>query len=86
MVLTAVNWVDLADYFYVVKNPGTAVLGRVEFNGFTTTDTKWISYDMQITPVPESSTYGAICMGLLLALYGWRRFSHRSAAARSKSA
>lgn len=50
--LTILNWVNAADYFYSTNSPGATVLNRVEFSGFTTSDTKWLSYDRQITPVP----------------------------------
>jgi autotransporter-associated beta strand protein len=81
--LTVVNWVNAVDYFYATNSPGATVLDRVEFSGFTTVDTKWLSYDRQITPVPEPSTYGAVFAGVMFALYGWRR---ARAASASKSA
>ena len=41
---------------------------------WTGANTKWQSYDNQITPVPEPSTYGALLMGALGALLGYRRY------------
>ncbi len=66
--LTITGWADMVDYFFANNNPGAANLGRVEFATFLTTDSKWQSYDKQITPVPEPGTYGAVLVG---AMAGW---------------
>ena len=73
VVLTVANWVDAVDFFYAFNDPGAANLGRVVFTTFLPTDTKWIAYDNQVTPVPEPSTYGAMLIGAALGLVWWRR-------------
>ncbi len=69
------NWTNAADYFYSQTGytQGSAPLDQVEFQGWDTDDTKWQSYDHQITPVPEPSTYGAGLIALALAVAAWRR-------------
>jgi hypothetical protein len=79
VTLTITNWADAADYFYSVANPGANNLGRIVFNGFTGADTKWQSYDKQITPVPEPATYGALLLGLSTLFAGWRLYRRRTA-------
>ncbi len=58
-ILTITNWSDAVDFFYSINDPGAANLGRILFSGYSSSDTKWQSWDHQITPVPEPSTYGA---------------------------
>lgn len=75
LTLVVTNWVDAVDYFTTPTSPGemgSPPLNQVVFTGFTS-DTRWIDYDEQITPVPEPSTYGALFVGGLLAYFGWRR-------------
>ena len=74
ITLTIKNWADSVDYFYSLTNPGTGSLGRIVFTGFTGPDTKWLSYNNQITPVPEPATYGAILMLLGLSVGAWLRW------------
>jgi autotransporter-associated beta strand protein len=78
VILTITNWADAADYFFSRINPGADSLGRIVFNGFTGADTKWLSYDNQITPVPEPATYGAALLGLSILFAGWRRYRRRT--------
>ena len=73
VTLTIANWTDAVDYFYSLNNPGAGNLGRIVFTGFTGPDTKWLSYDNQITPVPEPATYGAVLMLLGLSAAAWLR-------------
>jgi autotransporter-associated beta strand protein len=77
VTLTINNWTDTIDYFYALNNPGgtqgTSPLNQIVFAGFTANDTKWLSYDKQITPVPEPSTYGALFMTALCGVWLWRR-------------
>ena len=63
---------DAVDYFYSLVNPGAANLGRIVFSGFAAASTKWQPYDHQITPVPESSVYGAVLLGLSALFATWR--------------
>jgi len=72
VTLTVANWANAVDYFYALTNPGTTNLGRIVFTGFSSSDTKWMSYDNEITPVPEPSVYGAALLGLC-TLTVWRR-------------
>lgn len=74
VTLTIQNWTDAADFFvtqgWIGATPGTfgvAPINQVAFAGFVPDDTKWQSYDKQVTPVPEPSGYGAL---LLLAAGG----------------
>lgn len=75
LILTAQNWADAADYFYSQTGyiQGNAPLNQVQFVGWIATDTKWQSYDSQITPVPEPSAYGAWLLLGSLAAGWWRR-------------
>lgn len=75
--LTVQNWADAADYFYSQTGyvQGAAPLNQVEFQGWDVSDTKWQSYDSQITPVPEPSVYGASLLAGALAVVWWRRRS-----------
>ena len=67
VTLTIANWTDTVDYFYSLLTPGAANLGRIAFTGYSASGTKWQSFDHQITPVPEPSTYGAAFMLLGLS-------------------
>jgi len=62
VTLTVTNWADTVDFFYSLFNPGSANLGRIVFAGFSAGDTKWNSFDQEITPVPEPAVYGAVFM------------------------
>lgn len=74
--LTVSNWTDAVDYFYSLLNPGDATLGRIVFTGFTPNNTKWQSFDNEITPVPEPRPYGAVFMLLGLGFVLWMRRRH----------
>jgi autotransporter-associated beta strand protein len=72
--LTINNWTDSVDYFYAqLGDPGAAVRSRIVFSGHTGSDTKWNSFDNELTPVPEPSMYGAVLMALGLLAGLWRR-------------
>ena len=83
VTVTILNWQNATDYFFaqnwtgaVLDTRGATPMNQVVFSGFTGNNTKWQSYDDQVTPVPEPSTYGAILMGAGLAIMGlrcWRR-------------
>ena len=79
VTLTIANWTDTVDYFYSLVNPGSTTLGQIAFTGFSASGTKWQSFDHQITPVPEPSTYGAALMLLGLSLGVWRCRRRRAA-------
>ena len=54
----------------------TPVANQVTFTSptlYSDNQTAWQSYDRQITPVPEPSTYGAIFIGACVGLIYWRR-------------
>jgi len=83
LLLTAQNWTNAADYFYSQTDylQGSAPLNQVEFQGWNPADTKWQDYDNQITPVPESRTYGAwLLVGMLSAGWWLRRRQHPNSA------
>jgi len=72
------DWVNGIDYFYSIKNPGATTLGQITFTGFTGDATNWQSFDSEITPVPESATYGALMLGLSTLFAGWWHFRRRT--------
>ncbi len=77
--LTIRNWTDTVDDFYSLIDPGAANRGRIIFSpGYAGTDTKWLPYDHQITPVPEPSAYGAALLGLTAFVGCWRLRRRRS--------
>jgi len=73
------------DYFVVRNNPGpqgVAPTNQVNFlsapvESWTAVDTRWLAFpdtsSVQLTPVPEPSTYGAILLGSAAALVAYRR-------------
>ena len=76
VTLTINNWVDTVDYFYLVNSPGSQgnpPLNQIVFSGYTGGNTRWQSYDHQVTPVPEPAAYGAALIGFSALLLGWRR-------------
>lgn len=87
VTLNIVNWQDAADYFFATNwtgaaqdTTGSSPMNQVIFNAPTWVgnNTKWQSYDNQITPVPEPATYGTLLLGTLGGLLGWRRWRQRS--------
>ncbi len=81
VTLTIVNWSNATDYFFTsnwtgatLDLMGSAPMNQIAFNGFAANNTKWQSYDHQVTPVPEPATYGAVLLGALTVLSGLRRF------------
>ena len=85
VTLTIANWTDAVDYFYSLNNPGGTNLGRIVFSGYTAGATNWQSFDNQITPVPEPSTYGVLFVGSMLALAGYRFWREKTPASRARS-
>lgn len=79
-ILTIQNWSDAADFFYTAGWTGAtqdatgSPMNRVVFQGWTGSNTKWQSFDDQVTPVPEPSTYGALLVGVLGAAGAFRRW------------
>ncbi|MGC4071894.1 MAG: autotransporter-associated beta strand repeat-containing protein [Nibricoccus sp.] len=71
--LTITNWTQSIDYFYSQFAPGSADLSRIIFANASSSGAAWQSYDKQITPVPEPSTYGALLSAAALGLYFWHR-------------
>jgi len=77
VTLTISNWSDTIDYFFSQVNPGSANLGRIVFTGFTGPDTKWLTWDNEISPVPEPADYGAVLIGFSLLAAFWCRVRAR---------
>ena len=86
--VTITNWQDAVDYWFaqnwsgaVMETRGSAPMNQITFDPptWTSNQTKWQSYDHQITPVPEPSTYGAALLALLSGLAFWRRRSRAQA-------
>ena len=80
--LTITNWADGADGFYATNwsgavhdVSGSTPMNQIVFNGFAGSNTRWVSFDNQVTPVPEPSTYGALLLAALLGLVAWRRYA-----------
>ena len=74
VTLTVTNWADTVDFFYSLFSPGAANLGRIVFTGYSASDTKWDSFEHEITPVPEPASYGAMFMLVGLVACAWLRF------------
>jgi hypothetical protein len=88
VTLTITNWANGVDYFFATNWTGAtanvrgaAPMNQVAFTGFSAASTAWQSYDQQITPVPEPSTYGALLIAFAGAVTLWRRARSRPAAA-----
>lgn len=80
VTLTIQNWTNATDFFFAqnwtgaaFNSSGSSPMNQVVFSGFSANDTKWQSYDRQITPVPEPSTYGALLLGTMAAGAALRR-------------
>jgi autotransporter-associated beta strand protein len=85
------NWTNLQDYFYASTwngndyddgiARGQTPLNQIVFSGYNGSNTAWIPIggqgQGQITPVPETGTYGALFMGSALGLVGINRWSKR---------
>jgi len=74
------NWVNATDYFFAqnfngaaFNTRGSAPVNQITFTGSSNNDTTWQSYDHQVTPAPEPSTYGALFISLGLGFAAWRR-------------
>jgi autotransporter-associated beta strand protein len=77
VTLTIQDWTNGVDYFYSGTSPGSTALGQIVFTGFTGANTKWQSFDHEITPVPEPSRYGAAFIFIGLCAFVWRRLRDR---------
>lgn len=80
VTLNIINWVNAADFFYATNwsgasfdTLGAAPMNQVVFASFGAGDTRWVSFDSQITPVPEPSTYGAMLLAIATGLNFWLR-------------
>jgi autotransporter-associated beta strand protein len=78
--LTVNNWNDVKEYFYSADNPGATALSQISWGApYAADTTKWLGYTdgpgpgHQITPVPESSAYGALFIAATLGLFFWFR-------------
>ena len=92
VTVTIRNWQDASDYFFATNWNGATFdvrgpspMDQVVFDSNGTNPTTWVgdntvwqSYDHQVTPVPEPSTYGAMMVGAGLAVAGWRRWRQRT--------
>jgi fibronectin-binding autotransporter adhesin len=79
--LAVTNWADEQDYFYSSSQSpntqGSAPLNQIVFTGFTGANTKWLTWDHEVTPVPEPATYGAIFTGACLGFFLLSRLPRR---------
>jgi autotransporter-associated beta strand protein len=78
--LSIINWQDGVDFFYASNwsgasyyTAGSNPMNQVSFSGYNANNTRWQSYDNQITPVPEPAGYGAGLFGILSLLCGLYR-------------
>ena len=78
--LTIQNWANSTDYFYTqaftggtADIKGVAPMNQITFASWTGADTRWQSFDHQLTPVPEPAHYGAIFLGVSLVFIVRRR-------------
>jgi autotransporter-associated beta strand protein len=90
--LTITNWVHLQDYFFAqafsqyggpaasTDVRGVQPQNQIVFTSWSANSTVWQSWDKQITPAPEPATYGAMLMGSVLGLLGFRRWKKKNAA------
>jgi autotransporter-associated beta strand protein len=79
--VSVVNWVNMTDYFIaqnfqgaVLNQRGAAPENQVTFSGYTNNQTGWVSWNHEVTPAPEPSTYGAILIGAALGCFGLARW------------
>ena len=81
--LSVQNWVNAADYFYSQAGyaQNAAPLNQVQFAGWGPADTKWQSYDNQVTPVTESGAYGGWLVAMTVVAVGVRRVIGRDGGA-----
>lgn len=84
ITVSIINWNDTIDFFFANNFAGATPDDRggpsanqIVFSGYTGANTIWQSFDDQITPVPEPSTYGALLLGTSLGLLGYRRWRQR---------
>ncbi len=84
--LTINGWSNAIDYFYATNftgattdNRGGSKVSQIVFSGSSGSNTVWQGLDKQLTPVPESSAYGALFLGLSAAGFLLRRRSRRAA-------
>ena len=79
--LTVEGWSNAVDYFYAqnwtgvtLGSRGTGAETQVTFNGYSSSNTAWLSYDKGISPAPEPAAYGAILVGIsILGVVVYRR-------------
>lgn len=78
--LSVNNWANTSDFFYTQNftgatpdTRGAAPANQITYATYSSANTAWQSFDHQLTPVPEPSTYGAIFVGLSTGVVLWRR-------------
>lgn len=79
VTVTINNWQSAADFLYAASwtgatynETGSAPMNQIVFAG-ATLPTGWDSFDNQIRPIPEPSTYGALILAALGGWFAWRR-------------
>lgn len=82
VALTVTNWLNASDFFIAqnwsgaaLDQTGVAPMTNITFSSFSNNATRWVSSSKQITPVPEPATYGAWLVGLMGAVFIFRRRS-----------
>lgn len=85
VTLTVQNWANAADYFYTqgwtgaaFDTTGTSPMNQIIFAGSSGNNTHWQSFDKQVTPVPEPSTYGAFMLLGVSGFMAYRRWRQRA--------
>lgn len=79
VTVTINGWTENVDYFYAqnwtgaTREAGGAPMNRIVFAGWTGADTRWRSFDNQISVVPEPGMTGLFTLGSLTLCFANRR-------------
>jgi len=93
VTLTVRNWQNATDYFFAANWTGAVYnttdatpMNQIVFDTdgsdpttYSASQTKWQSYDQQVTPVPEARVHGLILVGTVALFFATRRLLCRPA-------